>query len=423
MERRLAAILAADIVGYSRLIRADEDGTLSAIKALRAEIFDPAITKFHGRIVKLMGDGMLVEYPSVLDAVQSAAESQRALSAHNAALADEKRIDVRVGIHLGDVVIDGDDIQGDGVNIASRLEALAEPGGVCVSGMVYESLRDRVEIQFEDRGEQALKNIDRPVPVWHWRPDESPARPEQAAAELTLPDKPSIAVLPFENMSDDPGQEYFSDGITEDIITELSKFRWFFVTARNSSFTYKGGAVDIKQVGRELGVRFVLEGSVRKAGNRVRITAQLIEAATGNHIWAERYDRQMEDIFDLQDEITRTISAAVEPELSNFERESALRKPTENLDAWDLYQRGVAKLWLTDRDGIEEARELMSAAVELDPEFGRAYGHRAYVSYVLSLFGWSVDTETVLNEALSDAKKQSPSTGATISVTTRSGRC
>ena len=310
MERRLAAIMVTDVVGYSRLIRSDEEGTLAALKALRTDLIDPKIAEHHGRVVKLMGDGMLAEFASAVDAVRAAVEAQRAVAERNADLPEDKRIAFRVGINLGDVVVDGDDIHGDGVNVAARLEGLAEAGGICISGGVYDQVRDRIDFPFEDLGEHQVKNIDRPVRVWRWVTDGVAAAGTASADKpLPLPDKPSIAVLAFDNLSGDPDQEYFADGIAEDIITALSKFRWFFVIDRNSSFTYKGKSVDVKQVAEELGVRYVLEGSVRKAGSRVRISAQLIDAATGNHVWAERYDRELADIFDLQDEMTAKSSA------------------------------------------------------------------------------------------------------------------
>ena len=275
MARRLAAILAADVVGYARLVRADEEGTLDRLKALRTEIIDPQVAEHHGRVVKLMGDGMLAEFASVVDAVRAAIETQRSIAAYNAGLPEEKRVEFRIGVNLGDVVIDGDDIQGDGVNVAARLEGLAQPGGVCVSGGVYEQVRDRIDAHFEDMGQQWVKNIDRPVHVWRWASDGPPAAPklEKRSDRLPLPDKPSIAVLPFDNMSGDPEQEYFSDGITDDIITDLSKLSGLFVIARNSSFVYKGRPGDVTHAARELGVRYVLEGSIRRAGGRVRLNA------------------------------------------------------------------------------------------------------------------------------------------------------
>ena len=321
-QRRLAAIFAADVVGYSRLIRADEDGTLAALKNLQKDVIDPKLAAHHGRIVKLMGDGMLVEFGSVVDAVRAAVETQRAIAERNVEIPEEKRIEFRIGVNLGDVVIDDDDIHGDGVNVAARLEGLAEPGGICVSGNVYEEVRDRTTFAFEDLGDQEVKNIDRPVRVWRWIAEAGMTASVAAKTDqpLPLPDKPSIAVLPFDNMSGDPEQEYFADGIAEDVITALSRFRSLFVIARNSSFSYKGTSPDIRTVARELGVRYVVEGSVRKAGNRVRITAQLIDATSGNHLWADRFDGSLDDVFDLQDQITEQIVVAVEPEIQTRER-------------------------------------------------------------------------------------------------------
>ncbi len=296
--RRLAAILAADVAGYSRLMGADEEGTLERLKALRHELLDPKIAEHRGRIVKTTGDGMLVEFASVVDAVRCAVAVQQAMPERDTGIASDSRIALRIGINLGDVIVEGDDLYGDGVNIAARIEALADPGGVFVSNTVHDQVRDRLPFVFEDLGEQQVKNIARPVRVHRVR--DAGAAKAAAPPALPLPDKPSIAVLPFANMSGDPEQEYFADGMVEEIITALSRIRWLFVIARNSSFTYKGRAVDVKQVGRELGVHYVLEGSVRKAGNRVRITAQLIDALSGTHLWADRFDGSLEDIFELQ---------------------------------------------------------------------------------------------------------------------------
>ena len=375
MERRLAAIMATDVVGYSRLIRADEEGTIAALRALRADLIDPKIAEHRGRIVKLMGDGMLVEFASVVDAVQAAVLTQQAVSVHNTDVPADKRIELRIGINLGDVVIDGDDIQGDGVNVAARLEAMAAPGGICVSGMVYEGVRDRVDVPFEDLGEQAVKNIERPVRVWRWIAGDgaAPAGPLGATEPLPLPDKPSIAVLPFTNMSGDPEQEYFSDGITEDIITELSRFRSLFVIARNSSFTYKGHAVNVQKVGRELGVAYVVEGSVRKAGKRVRITAQLVETATGNHIWAERYDRDLDDIFAVQDEVVETVVATLPGRIDDAGAERTRRRPTNDMAAYDYLLRASRHVYGYTRDDLIKARSYVEKAIELDPEIARAY--------------------------------------------------
>jgi adenylate cyclase len=374
MERRLAAILAADVVGYSRLVRADEEGTIEALRRLRTELIDPKVTEHHGRTVKLMGDGILVEFPSVVDAVRAAAQVQQAMAGYNDEHAEDNRIKFRIGINLGDVVIDGDDIHGDGVNIAARLEGLAAPGGVCISAAVHEQVRDRLDLAFEDMGDCKVKNIDRPIRAWQWSAETSP--PAHAApvssTRPALPDKPSIAVLPFDNMSNDPDQDFFADGMAEDIITALSRMPWFFVIARNSSFTYKGRAVNVTQVSTELGVRYVLEGSVRKAGTRLRITAQLIDATTGKHVWAERYDRDVLDIFDVQDEVTQAIVSAVAPEFLATEARRARRKDPAQLDAWECVMRGRALLWKQGREDAAEARALFERAIELQPsgEFG-----------------------------------------------------
>ncbi len=317
MERRLAAIFAADVVGYSRLIRADEEGTLTAFKAMQANLIDPLLGEHHGRTVKLMGDGILVEFASAVSAVRAAAAIQKGLAERNAALPQDKRIEFRAGINLGDVVIDGDDIHGDGVNLAARLEGLARPGGFCISEAVYEQVRDRTDFRFEDLGLKLVKNIDRPLRVWHWHPDEDAAVAGLAPAGTPPPpaDRPAIAVLPFDNMSGDREQEYFADGITEDIITEISKIPGLLVISRNSTFTYKQKAVKAQDVCRDLGVRYILEGSVRKAGTRVRITAQLIDGRSGGHLWAERYDRGLEDIFAVQDDVTERIVRTLEVKL------------------------------------------------------------------------------------------------------------
>jgi TolB-like protein len=341
VERRLTAILAADVAGYSRLMGTDEEGTLTQLKAHRRALVDPKIAEHRGRIFKTTGDGMLVEFASVVDALRCAVEVQGGMIERNKDVPQEKRIEFRMGIHQGDIVVESGDIFGDGVNVAARLERLAEPGGICVSGRVQEDARGKLELAFEDAGEQSLKNIAWPVHLYRVRPSGAAAitRPS-----LPLPDKPSIAVLPFQNMSGDPEQEYFADGIVEEIITALSRFRQLFVIARNSTFTYKGRAVDVKQVGRELGVRYVLEGSVRKAANRVRITGQLVDALTGAHLWADRFDGALGDIFELQDNVTASVVGAIAPKLQEAEIERANRKPTESLDAYDYFLRGMARM-------------------------------------------------------------------------------
>ena len=371
-QRRLSAILAADVVSYSRLMELDEEGTLSALRELRRGLADPKIKEHRGRVVKTTGDGLLAEFASVVDAVDCAVDVQRAMAEQNTGVADAQRIRFRIGINLGDIIREGRDIYGDGVNVAARLEALAEPGGICVSGMVRDQIRDHLGLTFEDAGEQTVKNIARPLRVYHIRLNKNePARPERPS--LALPDKPSIAVLPFQNMSGDPEQEFVSDGIAEDVITALSHYPSLFVIARNSTFTYKGRAVDVKAVGRELGVRYVLEGSIRKAGNRIRVTAQLIEAGTNKHVWAERYDRDLSDIFAVQDEITHALTTALTPAIAEAEIRRAMRKPPENLDAWAAYQRGLWYLSKANSDDDTIAQNFFRQSINLDPAFASAY--------------------------------------------------
>ena len=374
VQRRLAAILAADVAGYSRLMGVDEEGTLSALKELRRELADPKIKEHRGRIVKTTGDGLLVEFASVVDAVRCAVEVQYEMAERNAGMPEEQRIQFRIGINLGDIIKDGRDIHGDGVNIAARLEALAEPGGICVNRVVRDQVRDKLDFAFEDAGEQRVKNIARPLRVYRIRPGRSAGDTMGAAqAPLALPDKPSVAVLPFTNMSGDAEQEFVSDGIAEDVITALSRYPSLFVIARNSSFTYKGRAVDVKQVGRELGVRYVLEGSVRKAGNRIRVTAQLVEAGTGNHVWADRYDRDLADIFAVQDEITEAVTISIAPAIADAELQRAVRKPPDSLDAWAAYQRGLWHLSEANPDDNTIAQKFFRQAIDLDPTFAGGY--------------------------------------------------
>jgi adenylate cyclase len=331
VERRLAAVLAADVAGYSRLMGADEEGTLARLKAIRKSLVDPAIAAHRGRVVKTTGDGMLVVFASAVDAARSAIEVQRSMSSENAGVQQDSRIEFRIGIHIGDIMIDDSDIFGDGVNIAARLEGIARPGGVCISDDAYRQIRGKVDMACDDLGPQVLKNIAEPMRVWQVEFDQDAARAlAERAPALALPDKPSIAVLPFQNMSGDPEQEYFADGMVEEIITALSRFKMLFVIARNSSFAYKGRAVDIKQVGRELGVRYVLEGSVRKAAGRVRITGQLIDAANGSHLWADRFEGDLNDVFALQDEVTSKVVSAIQPKLLQTEIELAARRRTGN---------------------------------------------------------------------------------------------
>jgi len=377
VERKLAAILAADVVGYSRLMGADEQGTLSRLRAVRAGLVDPKIAEHRGRIVKTTGDGLLVEFGSVVDALRCAAEWQHGMAGHNAGTAED-RLEFRIGINVGDVVVEEGDIFGDGVNVAARLETLAEPGGICVSARVQEDATGRLDLVFEDMGEQVLKNIARPVRAYRVRISGAAATGGRSRAapgeiELALPDKPSIAVLPFQNMSGDPEQEFFADGIAEDIITALSRYSSLFVIARNSSFSFKERAADAKQVGRDLGVRYVLEGSLRKSGSRVRVTAQLVEAETGKHVWAERYDRDLADIFAVQDEITSATTIAIAPAIADAEQQRAMRKPPASLDAWGAYQRGMWHLGKASADDNALARTFFQRAVELDPMFAGGY--------------------------------------------------
>jgi adenylate cyclase len=367
--RRLAAILAADVAGYSRLIGADEGGTLQALKAIRAELFEPMIGKHHGRLVKTTGDGFLVEFSSVVDALHCATELQAGMAERNSAIPVDNRLEFRIGINAGDVVVEDGDIFGDGVNIAARLEGLAELGGICVSARVQEDAAGRLDLTFEDMGDQQLKNIARPVRVFRIRADGLAEARHTRGPALAVPDKPSVAVLPFANMSSDPEQEFFADGIAEDVITELSRYPSLFVIARNSSFTYKGRTVDARQIGQELGVRYVLEGSLRKAGSRVRITAQLVEAESGNHVWAERYDRDLLDIFAVQDEITEAVAIAIAPVIADAEQHRAMRKPPESLDAWAAYQRGLWHLSQASIDDNVLAQKFLQQAIDLDPNF------------------------------------------------------
>ena len=392
VTRRLAAIVSADVAGYSRLMGLDEEGTHAALKAHRGELIDQKIASYNGRIVKTTGDGVLLEFPSVVDAVNCAVDIQQGMAERNAAVPDDRRIEFRIGINIGDIIIDGDDIFGDGVNIAARLQEIANPGGLCISGRVNEDVRDRLDLTFECLGARELKNIARPIEVWRWLVDGTPSdQPIGSPDEpLALPDKPSIAVLPFQNMSQDPEQEYFADGIAEDIITALSRVGWFFVIARNSSFTFKGRAVDVKQVARALGVRYVLEGSVRKGGQRLRVTAQLIDAATGNHIWADRYDGGLDDVFDLQDRITESVVGAIEPKLRNFEVGRALRKRPDSLDAYDYLLRASTYVAAFRKSDYEAARPLLEKAIELEPRYATALAYAAWCRAFDVFFNWSL---------------------------------
>jgi TolB-like protein/class 3 adenylate cyclase/Tfp pilus assembly protein PilF len=376
VERRLAAIFAGDVVGYSRLMGLDEEGTLARLNAHRRELIDPKIAEHRGRIVKTTGDGILIEFASVVDAARCAVEIQRAMPVRNADLPEDKRIAFRIGLNTGDIIIEGSDIFGDGVNIAARLESIAEPGGICLSEDAYRQLRGKLEIVFEDGGEQQLKNIAEPIRVYRIKLDGTAAA--AAAPPLALPDKPSLAVLAFQNMSGDAEQDYFADGIVEDIITALARIKWLFVIARNSSFVYKGRSVDVRQVGRELGVRYVLEGSVRKAGNRLRITAQLLDAETGAHLWADRYDGALQDVFDLQDQITENVVGVVEPSLRQSEIARSRQKRPENLDAYDLYLRALPHMTSLMPEDAKIAAGFLEGALKLDPNYAAAHALLAW---------------------------------------------
>jgi len=406
IDRRLAAIFAGDIAGYSRLMSIDEEGTLRQLKAHRKELVDPRIIEHRGRIVKTTGDGMLVEFVSVVDAVRCAVDIQRGMTDRNTHVPPEKRIQFRIGLNVGDIIIDGDDIYGDGVNVAARLEALAEPGGIMVSRVVHDQVQDKLSFGFDDLGEQTVKNIARPVGVHRIQLTDQtmPVKAATGTTERTTTDRPSIAVLPFANMSGDPEQEYFADGISEDIITGLSKLRWFFIIARNSSFAYKGKAVDVKRAARELGVRYVLEGSVRKGGNRVRITAQLIDAATGNHIWADRYDGELTDVFALQDEITRKVVAAIEPKLLEAEGVRSQNRSPEDLGAWDLVIQANSLFWRMTRTEGHAAIATLKRAIERYPDYGPAHSMLAFMLLLSQLTGWNRD-ESAAKQAAALAKR------------------
>jgi TolB-like protein/class 3 adenylate cyclase len=402
VDRRLAAIFAGDISGFSRLMGVDEEGTLRQLKAHRKELIDPKVTEHRGRIVKTTGDGVLVEFVSVVDAVRCAVDIQRGMAERNTDVPIDRRIEFRIGINVGDIISDADDIYGDGVNVAARLEALAEPGGIMVSRSVYEQVRDKLSFSFEDLGEQAVKNIARPVGVHRVHISELGPTTTSRSDVPPYPvssNRASIAVLPFANMSGDPEQEYFADGVVEEIITALSHMRWLSVIARNSSFIYKGKNVELKQVGRELGVRYVLEGSVRKSGDRVRITGQLIDASTGAHLWADRFDGSIEDIFDLQDQVTAKVVSAIAPKLEQAEIERARRKPTESLDAYDCFLRGLASLHKWTRESSDDALRYFYRSIELDPAFAAAYGMAAWCFVWRKVNGWFGDRAKDVAEA------------------------
>jgi TolB-like protein/class 3 adenylate cyclase/tetratricopeptide (TPR) repeat protein len=405
--RRLAAILAADVAGYSRLIGANEEGTLNRLRSLRAELIDPTIAEHRGRIVKTTGDGLLVEFSSVVDALRCATQWQHGMDERNAASGDN-RFEFRIGVHQGDIVVEDDDIFGDGVNVAARLEGLADPGGICVSARVQEDVAGRLDLTFDDIGEQSLKNIARPVRVYRVRfaPNETVATAStvETAPALSLPDKPSIAVLPFANMSGDPEQEYFADGMVEEIITALSRIRWLFVIARNSTFTYKGQTIDVKRVGRELGVRYVLEGSVRKGGQRVRITGQLIDALTGTHLWADRFDGSVEDVFELQDKVASSVAGVIEPTLQAAEIYRSAARQTTDLSAYDLYLRALGIFFPVTKERIFAALGLLDQAIAIDRHYGPALSWAAFCHMTVVRDGWSEEPETSRRKAIALAR-------------------
>ncbi len=410
MERRLAAILAADVVGYSRLMGEDEAGTLERLKSLRRELVQPKIIERKGRIVKLMGDGLLAEFPSIVEAVLCAVDIQQDMTEREPDISDERRILLRIGVNLGDIIVEGSDIYGDGVNVAARLEALADPGGVCISGPAFDTVHGKLDAAFEDMGERQMKNIAKPVRVYRLSSTgPQDGLPTYPAETLPLPDKPSIAVLPFSNMSGDPEQEYFSDGITEDIITELSRFSSLFVIARNSSFAYKGQSVDLRQVAQELGVRYVLEGSIRRAGKRVRITAQLIDSETGNHVWAERYDRDLEDIFDLQDEITRNVVGSIAPQIELAEVERSRKLSGAGLTAYELALKAQALFYdgvrAADPNILERAKAQTDAALELDPRNTHALWTKGFIFLYEHVYRWDEDPGAKLASAMEIADR------------------
>lgn len=406
-ERRLVAVLAADMVGFSRLMEVDEAGTLARLKTHRVELIDPAIAKNRGRIIKTTGDGMLAEFSSVVDAVLCAAEVQRRMARRNADVPPPRWIQFRIGINLGDVIVDQNDIFGDGVNVAARLETLAEPGGICVSGAVRDQVGDRLDgVQFDDLGEQSVKNIARPIRVFRIRLAEGPASlPDGSNLALTVSSvskKPSIAVLPFANMSGDPEQEFFADGLTEDIITELSRFHDLLVISRNSTFVYKGKAVKVQDIGREFGVDYVIEGSVRKAGGRVRVTVQLIDAETDRHIWAERYDRELQDIFAIQDEMTRAIVATLPGRVEAATHDRTKRKPTDNMPAYECVLAAKLLHHRSTRDDNAQAQTLLNRALAMDPNYAHAHAWKACVLGQCWIYGWCADREATFEQVASE---------------------
>ncbi len=405
VQRRLAAILAADVVGYSRLMREDETGTLAQLKTLRKELLDPKAEEHGGRIFKTTGDGTLIEFPSAVDAVQHAVDVQKAMAQRNSAVPEDRRIELRMGINLGDVIIDGDDLYGDGVNVAARLEGLAEPGGICISGIVHEAVLHKLDIALTDMGRQSVKNIAEPLHVFRVNSAERTTAGPSAPTPDRIFDRPAVAVLPFDNLSGDVEQEYFVDGLTEDLITALSLWKSFPVIARNSTVSNKGQSPDVRQVAEELGARYVVEGSVRKGGNRVRVTAQLIDAKTGHHVWAERYDRELVDVFALQDELTQQIAAIVAPELERSARHKVIASQPQSLNAWDLLQRGIARWQEMTGEGTAAAVDYFQAAVKVDENYSQAFAWLAYCRLRQFWLGFTDDRDGTLKRFLEEARR------------------
>jgi TolB-like protein/class 3 adenylate cyclase/tetratricopeptide (TPR) repeat protein len=408
VQRRLAAILAADVVGYSQLMEQDEPGTMALLKTRRKQVLEPLVARHQGRIFKVTGDGVLIEFGSAVNAVQCAVDLQQGMAAANGGQPDNLHIMLRIGVNLGDVMVEGGDLYGDGVNVAARLEAIAEPGGILVSGTAYDHIKSKIKVGFEDIGAQSLKNIAEPMRTYRVTQADLIAATSsglKAKSSPPLPDKPSIAVLPFQNISGDPEQEYFADGMVDEITMALSRLRWLFVIARNSSFTYKGRAVDVRQVGRELGVRYVLEGSVRKAGTRVRITGELIDASTGAQLWSDRFEGGLEDIFDLQDMVTASVVGALAPKLESAEIERAMRKPTESLSAYDYYLRGMGIYHQWKREASIEALSLFKRAIDLDPKFASAHAMAARCYVQRKAGGWVTDRDQEIVETARLARR------------------
>lgn len=395
-QRRLAAILVADVVGYSRLMGADEAGTLASLKSRRSEIVDPLVAEHGGRVFKLMGDAILVEFASAVNALECAIGIQKRMAAANAALPESRHLRLRIGLNVGDVLVEGDDLYGDGINIAARLQELAEPGGICVSGKLRDEIGRKLDVNFQDLGERALKNIAALVRAYRVHSGQTASAP--ASPDLPLPDKPSIVVLPFVNLGGDPEQEYFADGITEDLIAAIARFKWFFVIGRNTSFAYKGAAVDLKKVASELGVRYVLEGSLRRSAQALRVTAQLIDAATSKQLWAGRFDRGLADIFAIQDEITESVAGSIEPEILKTESGRVAARSHEDMTGWDLVRQGMWYFHKITREGHYKARALFRAAIKIDPQLSEAHSWLARVNAGIVPYGWTEMPEADLAE-------------------------